>query len=472
MAENLPQQASIINQRTLFPLCYLSLILVLIILSFSACKQRNHEHTYPVKPVKSETKVLLLVSGYGSRYENFTLEELTRKLQQDTLNTYILKNIRNDLVNIIPIIKAKSVDNLNDVPMSDSVLLLTDLQHLYPSMKVLKINDKDFFEESSSYPLVSNKQEAVKIWNNITLLNLTGVTAITRGVCNAIERNGMDYLIENIKPYFDKADYVHVSNEVSFKKDCECAAHTMRFCSKEENFKLLLNLNVNIVELTGNHNRDYGNDAYHETLKWYKERNIKTFGGGDTPEEANTPLVITLKDSTRLGFIGFNEICPNGECADIKGECGANRYDTAKAKAVLRKMRTKLKCNYIIASVQFSEIDAYLPHAAQIKICDYLLSCGADMVYGSQAHQVQQVAFNHGKPVFYGLGNFLFDQVHKTGLRQAYFLQLYFYKGNLIQARPVFTFYQNDYRLHIATKTETEAIMKEIFSERLLYYQK
>ena len=90
------------------------------------------------------------------------------------------------------------------------------------------------------------------------------------------------------------------------------------------------------------------------------------------------------------------------------------------------------------------------------------------MVYGSQAHQVQQITFINGKPVFYGLGNFLFDQMHKTGLRQSYFLQLYFYKGNLIQARPVFTFYENDRRLHIATKQEAEYIRKEIFLGKLL----
>ena len=445
-----------------------TIILVSILFYFSECKQETDKHSIPAPQIKKEVQVLFLVSGYASRFESFSSIELLGKLLKDTVNTYILKDIKEELTKFIPHIKAKVVKDIHDVPWSDTVLLLTDLQHLSPAMKALKIDNKDFFDEPTSYPLVYNTKEAGKLRDQMTLLDLTGTTAITRGVCYTIASNGVDYITEMIQPYFDKADYVHVSNEVSITKDCECEAHTLRFCSKEANFQILLNLHVNIVELTGNHNKDYGQSAFKATLQWFKDHNIKTFGGGNTPEDANTPLVITLKDSTRLGFIGFNEICPCGECADIAGQCGANRYDTVKAKAVLLKMRKELKCDFIISSVQFSEIDSYLPHVAQKKICNYLLNCGADMVYGSQAHQVQQITFIHGKPVFYGLGNFLFDQIHRLGLRQSYFLQLYFYKGKLIQAQPVYTFYENDRRLHIATETEAEDIRKEIFLGPLL----
>ncbi len=441
---------------------HLSLLLFLLLCIFS-CKEKHEEMPGPTKQIQKESQVLLLASGYYSRFESFTTKELIAKLRYDTVNTYIIDSVRMELSSIIPGIKAKIVKDIHDVPWSDTVLLLTNLNHLNPAMKTLKIDGKDFFDEPASYPLVSDISVAANLREKITLMNLTGTTAITRGVCYAIETNGVDYLTQEIQPYFDKADYVHVSNEVSIAKDCECEAHTMRFCSKEANFQVLLNLHVNVVELTGNHNRDYGEAPFKATMQWYKDHNIKTFGGGNTPEEANTPLVITLKDSTRLGFIGFNEVCPCGECADYEWKCGANRYDSVKAKAVLLKMRKELKCDFIISSVQFSEIDSYLPHEAQKKICNYLLKCGADMVYGSQAHQVQQITFINGKPAFYGLGNFLFDQVHKIGLRQSYFLQMYFYKGKLIQARPVFTFYENDRRLHIATKQEAEDIRKEIF---------
>ena len=55
-----------------------------------------------------------------------------------------------------------------------------------------------------------------------------------------------------------------------------------------------------------------------------------------------------------------------------------------------------------------------------------LLDAGADLVFGSQAHQVQQMEFYNGKVILYGLGNFFFDQIHAPGVRQGYFMNLYF----------------------------------------------
>jgi hypothetical protein len=444
------------------------IIFSLLIVIFCSCNKAKDDSTVVPAPKKSSA-VLFAVSGYGSRDTNITSAEIISRLRTDSLNTYILKDVRQEIKLVLPKVKAKIISSEKDIPFSDTVLFITNLNHLTAEAKALKVEGKDFFEDSTAYPLCADKTEANKIRDKITQLNLTGVTAITRGVCSTIEQNGTDYITENIRSYFENADFVHISNEVSIAENCECMNATMRFCSKEEHFKILLDLHCNIVELTGNHNRDYGDAPFLKTMEWYKKYNIKTFGGGITPEEANTPLVIILKDSTRLGFIGFNELCPCAECADVQGECGANRWDTAKAKAVIKKMRNELKCKYIIASIQYSESDSYYPTPTQKNISQLLSEYGADMSYGSQAHQVQQIAFINHKPIFYGLGNFIFDQMHRTGLRQAYFLQMFFYNGKLLQARPVFTFYKNDRHLHIATHNEAENIRKEIFISNLLY---
>jgi hypothetical protein len=440
----------------------------LFIITLCACNKAKDDSNISPIPKKS-SEILFVVSGFGSSDTNITITNLISRLRTDSTNTYILKDVREEIKLLFPVVKAKIISSENNVPFSDTVIFITNLNHLAAEAKALKVNGKDFFEDSTAYPLCADKSEAIKIRKKITQLNLTGVTAITRGVCSTIEQNGTDYITENIRSYFEKADFVHISNEVSIAENCQCMGATMRFCSKEEHFKILKDLHCNIVELTGNHNRDYGDAPFLKTMEWYKKNNIKTFGGGNSPEEANTPLVVTLKDGTRLGFIGFNEFCPCAECADVPAECGANRWDSLKAKAVIKKMKNELKCNYIIASVQYGESDSYYPTPSQKKISQQLLNYGADMTYGSQAHQVQQITFINHKPLFYGLGNFIFDQMHRTGLRQAYFLQMYFYNGKLLQARPVFTFYQNDRRLHIATHDEAGSIRKEIFISNLLY---
>jgi poly-gamma-glutamate capsule biosynthesis protein CapA/YwtB (metallophosphatase superfamily) len=448
---------------------FLKYFLRIILLFLFSCNQKqettkdssNDNYVHPV--------IFFLASGYGSNFENISTQELLKSLKNDSSNTYILSNVSRLIKPALSEVCWKLVKSVDEVKFNDSTLFLTDLGHLTANSKALEINGCDFFENPAKYPLSTSKIYSRKLREKITLFCLTGVTAITRGLCSAIENKGRNYLIKELLPYFEKADFVHVSNEVSLVPECKCEAATMRFCSNEEEFKLLKDLHCNIIELTGNHNRDYGDKAFRSTLKWYEEQKMKTFGGGPNPEGANTPLIIKLKDGTTLGLIGFNEACPNGECADVAGECGANRYDTSKARKVIAKMRNELKCNYIIASVQFSEWDTYYPSPTQKKITRQLLQYGADLAYGSQAHQVQQIAFVGGKPIIYGLGNFLFDQMHKIGLRQAFFLQLYFYNGKLIQARPVFTFRHTDQQQTIAASEEARAIKKEIFIDSLLY---
>jgi poly-gamma-glutamate capsule biosynthesis protein CapA/YwtB (metallophosphatase superfamily) len=45
---------------------------------------------------------------------------------------------------------------------------------------------------------------------------------------------------------------------------------------------------------------------------------------------------------------------------------------------------------------------------------------------------VSEIEFYEGKPIFYGLGNFVFDQTHTDPTRQGIFLKIIFYKKNLV----------------------------------------
>ena len=90
-------------------------------------------------------------------------------------------------------------------------------------------------------------------------------------------------------------------------------------------------------------------------------------------------------------------------------------------------------------------------------------------MYGSQAHQLQYVEFYKGKPIFHGIGNLLFDQVHRIGVRQAFFVHHYFWRGRLVQSVPVFTFMADDRQPTLATPDEAAEMKKIVFQDDLLY---
>jgi poly-gamma-glutamate capsule biosynthesis protein CapA/YwtB (metallophosphatase superfamily) len=155
------------------------------------------------------------------------------------------------------------------------------------------------------------------------------------------------------------------------------------------------------------------------------------------------------------------------ECAEGTTP-GANRYSPEKAQKVLNYLKNEQKIDFIVASVQFRERDTYEPRTEQVQISKTLVDFGADVVYGSQAHQVQQVEHYKNKVIYYGLGNFLFDQNYSLGVRQGFFLQHFFHNGQLIQSIPVYTMLR-EARPDIATESEATEIKNAILRDDLIY---
>jgi poly-gamma-glutamate synthesis protein (capsule biosynthesis protein) len=265
--------------------------------------------------------------------------------------------------------------------------------------------------------------------------------------------------LELIKPLIGSPDWLHLSNEVSMQANCDYSAMKMKFATRPEHFEIFNLLGADIIELTGNHNLDVGQDAYVKTYNWLASQGMKTFGGGLSAREASAPLVLELKDGKRVAWIGFNEFCPCGECADVS--MGANRYKEEQARQITDELRKQV--DYIIACVQFGESDSYIPTASQRKISKTLIDAGADVVIGSQAHQPQTFEYYNGKLIFYGIGNFMFDQIHRVGVRQAYFLECYFYKGSIVQFIPRFTYMGEDRRPAPASNAQIAEIKRSVY---------
>lgn len=406
------------------------------------------------------------ITGFASDLENISLNDLKLKSQKEVI--YILKSLENKVTDFLgESCKFKTIEKLSDFNiLAKNNILITNIKNLSNQFKTLKIDNIDYFENPEKYPLSKAGKSFYK--DKITKFTLTGVTAITRAIGRAADEYGTDFLTKNLKHHFQTSDYVHISNEVSFAKGCDYnKGRKLKFCTKERDFQAILDLNANIVELTGNHNLDYGKKAYAETFKWYETKNIKTFGGGISTKQAAEPLIIELKEGYKLGFIGFNEYCPCHECTNQTQGFGANPYDKETSYEAVKKLKEKV--DFVIATVQFHEVDSYEPAGSHISISKKLANSGADLVYGSQAHQIKKVEFYNGKSLFYGIGNFLFDQIHRLGLRQGFFLQNYFYKGKLIQSKPIYTFISDKRRPELATKKQIKAIKKEIFTDKLIY---
>lgn len=452
--------------------CIFAIIGIIIACTPSQSKEKSSKNLQKI--TTNENNILFAVVGFASPQTNISLLDLKKSYLENKI--YVLESVKPQADVFFQSKNTKTIKNLNEFSvLAKDNILIVDLQSLTPQFKALSVDNMAFFDDNNTsnplkYPLIVDKNTLFDYKNTVTKFTLTGVTAVTRFTGTQTERNGVKWLTEKLLPEFLGSDLTHISNEVSFIADCKLEKG-MKFCSKEAHFQAFLDLGADIIELTGNHNLDYGTKPYENSINLYKKNNMQTFGGGMSPKDAFQPLIITLKDNKKIAFVGYNELCPCAECADSPKSIGAARYDSAKVKKIIAELKKDTQIQYIFASVQFAESDNYFPTKAQEKISRYLVDIGADFVYGSQAHNVQYVEMYKGKPIFHGLGNFMFDQIHRKAVRQGFFLHNYIYNGKVAQSVPVFTFTADDRQPSLATKEQILDIKKSIYLDKWLYKQ-
>ena len=75
------------------------------------------------------------------------------------------------------------------------------------------------------------------------------------------------------------------------------------------------------------------------------------------------------------------------------------------------------------------------PPAAQQKLARMIIDAGADMIIGNHAHWAAAMEVHAGRPIWYALGNFVFDQTWSEPTMEGISLELTFQGADLVQAR-------------------------------------
>ena len=75
------------------------------------------------------------------------------------------------------------------------------------------------------------------------------------------------------------------------------------------------------------------------------------------------------------------------------------------------------------------------PFAGQQKLARTAIDAGADMVIGNHAHWAGALEIHDDKPIWYALGNFVFDQTWSIPTMEGITLELTFNGTDLVQAK-------------------------------------
>ena len=271
---------------------------------------------------------------------------------------------------------------------------------------------------------------------HLTTLVMSGTTALTGRTAERIDDTGIEDTIKFIKPFFTSADFVHVSNEVSFVKGCKPTTGqekgALKFCSRDSYIALLEQLNTKLVELTGSHLTDYGDRSFARTIAMYAERDWQWFGGGRTQIEATAPRFVE-HHGNKLAFVGCNAV--NAWVRHLSQGLGTASCDWARMKWQIQQLRRQ---GYLpIATVQHRELRTHAPPPDLVHDLRGLAEAGAIFVLGSQAHCAHPWDVHYGAYVHYGPGNILFAQ-HRPMQLDASVDKAYIYEGKLLSVSHIF----------------------------------
>lgn len=298
----------------------------------------------------------------------------------------------------------------------------------------------------------------------LTVLAMTGVTALVRSTAYAMERKGIEYPAGAILSWLKDADLTHISNEVPFAEDCPAPdpfQTGMKFCSHPRYIGLLEAIGTDIVELTGDHFQDWGTGAMNLTLEMYQERNWLTYGGGANLDLARQ--AITLEhNGTRLALIGCN--AKGGSYAQASAKHpGAAACDLAWVESEISRLRNE---GYLpIVTFQHFEYYTYQAQPDQKQDFRRMAQAGALIVSGSQAHQPQAMEFNQDAFIHYGLGNLFFDQFEVSpATRQAFIDRHIFYDGRYLGTELLTGMFIDYAKMRPMTPAERNNLLKAIFN--------
>lgn len=366
---------------------------------------------------------------------------------------------------------------------------LTPILELTPQQKLLALDGEYYLDTLNSgaifeyLNLAGNSSDIQKITellqpqlptfpNKETLLTFaqTGVTALSRGMNIKLKQVGdAKYFAANIADFLNQFDLTHTSNEASFTT----LATDRNICSAPQMIDVLTAIGLDIVELTGNHNQDCGDEAALDTIARYTELGIQTVGGGATSAQAAIPLNISQKGNN-FTLLAYN-LSTGGYTLD--NTPGANFYTTEKAQADIAA--AKERGDTVIVDVQYFECNSY-DNTTDDRTCDYansaagdqiglfheIIDLGADVVVGTAAHQPQTYELYGEGAIYYGLGNLFFDQIWWPGTTRSLILVHYFFNNQLIQTRIVPTVYDDSMQTRLMNTVDAENFIKRLNQAR------
>jgi hypothetical protein len=185
------------------------------------------------------------------------------------------------------------------------------------------------------------------------------------------------------------------------------------------------------VSLANNHIGDAGNHGVLETIAALKKLGIKAGGAGADETAARKPSIMSA-GGVKVAVLGRDAIA-HSYWAGV-GDPGSAGLVKAKVVADIKAAR-KAGADVVIVYPHWGLEYHAAPTVSERNLAHAMIDAGADMIIGNHAHWAAAMESYKGKPIWYALGNFVFDQTWSEPTQEGLLLELTFAGRKLVQIR-------------------------------------
>jgi len=258
------------------------------------------------------------------------------------------------------------------------------------------------------FTLVTSCQNKDKSHESIQIL-FVGDILLDRDVKERIEHLGADALFHSsIDSIFSECDYVVANLECPATKIKEPINKKYIFRAEPELLNVLKAHGITHLNIANNHSMDQGRSGLRDTYRNILKNGMIPLGYGENIEQSCKPVLIA--SDPRKVFILSSLQVPSENWTYLDNSPCVCEESFESISTQISSLKKNEPNSIVIVQLHWGVEHTQTPLVSQKQQAYSLIDSGADCIIGHHTHTIQKIEHYKGKPIYYSIGNFIFDQ--------------------------------------------------------------
>jgi gamma-polyglutamate biosynthesis protein CapA len=190
----------------------------------------------------------------------------------------------------------------------------------------------------------------------------------------------LDLVIGNLEGPITDSTYINPGTSMIFNFQPEVA-------------DLLKKVGFTTLDMANNHVFNMGRQGLDQTYTYLSAVDLEGFGHPDTPNGDYSTTIYEF-DTKTIGFLGLND----------------TDFNLDEELTLAKITQLDQEVDFLVVGIHWGIEYEKTARSSITELAHSFVDSGADMVWGHHPHVIQNWELYNGAPIYYSLGNFVFDQ--------------------------------------------------------------